>query len=169
MPRAVTHVSLERARERERARLREKERESERERESARERASESESELCMVVLKCALRTYTYIRTHISPCVCAHVCAYIFRTGIHTKASLPCIPTPRAPLLPPQNDLDQSYSASTSSSVLQLFASPLSINLPPSPPLHAVDSISPPKFATEACNIYTNRGPIVSWKNACRR
>ena len=77
MPRAVTHVSLERARERERARLREKERESERERESARERASESESELCMVVLKCALRTYTYIRTHITMCVRAHVRVYI--------------------------------------------------------------------------------------------
>eukprot|EP00802_Teleaulax_amphioxeia_P023527 Tamp_24118.p1 GENE.Tamp_24118~~Tamp_24118.p1 ORF type:complete len:103 (+),score=5.46 Tamp_24118:588-896(+) len=70
------------------------------------------------------------------------------------------------PLLPPQNDLGQSYSASTSSSVLQLFSSPLSITLSPSPPLHAVDSISPPKFATEACNICTNRGPIVSWKNA---
>ena len=102
------------------------------------------------------IRTYTYIRTHISPCVCARVCAYIFRTGIHTKASLPCIPTPSAPLLPPHNDLGQSYSASTSSSVLQLFSSPLSINLPPSPPLHAVDYISPPKFVTEACNICNN-------------
>ena len=78
-------------------------------------------------------------------------------------------PPPALPSFPPQNDLDQSYSASTSSSVLQLFSSPLSINLPPSPPLHAVDSISPPKFATEACSICTNRGPIVSWKNACRR
>ena len=114
---------------------------------------------------------HTYHNVCARACVCACVRVYIQNWPFKLTQTRQCraSPPPALHLPPPQNDLGQSYSASTSSSVLQRFSSPLSINPPPSPHLHAVDSISPPTFAAEACNICNHRGPVVSWKNACRR
>ena len=80
---------LSNERERESARVRA--RESETERDRAREIASKSESDRYIITSVswfqqvCITIHCIYVYTHISPgdmCVCARVCAYIFRTGI---------------------------------------------------------------------------------------
>ena len=78
------------------------------------------------------IRIYAHTYHH----VCVRAFAHIYSElafKVHTKESMSASPPPAPHRLPPQNDLGQSYSASTSSSILQLFSSPLSINLAKNP------------------------------------